>query len=371
MSRRLRCTGPCRELYPSGQLARVGGRDRLCPECLLLAAEGEGVAPASDLMTALEASLAAAAADHDPAAAERVLEPLPLRDDEERFAGLIEYEVEGWPLRRGRLSASALGTYLRCPEQFRQEYVLGRKRPSGGTALAGTGAHGAVEAALRLRAERGVIATQQQISDTFDAVFEAAVARAQTREGVEWGKADKRPLDFDSTLQLGRKAVLAYTGSDTYARLVPAELERTFAILVPGVPVPICGLTDVVTNHGAPVDLKFGANCQSRVMPDWRVQALTYGLAARVSPEFHSISWAGKVQGPAEAPGLRWHWDARQSLLAARMVRRVVAAILSDAVRLGPDEPWLGNVTHTWACGACSFQSDCSWWNVPDSELLL
>lgn len=357
MSRRKRCSGPCGALYPPERLARVGGREALCPDCLLEAANE--LAPAST---------DPGRTSTDP---DRAPEPLPLRDDEERFEGLIEYAVEGWPLRKGRLSASALGCYLRCPEQFRREYVLGQKRPSGGTGLAGTGAHGAVEAALRLKADHGVDATQAQIRDTFDAVFEAAVARAVSREGIEWGKAEKKPLDFDSTLRLGREAVLAYTESGAYQRLHPYALEQTFAFMVPGVPVPFCGLLDVIDDRGAPVDLKFGGKCLSIIDPGWRVQGLVYGLAQRVSPEFHSISWAGKVQSPVEAPGLRLQWNARQTIIAARMLRGVVAAILSDAARLGPDEPWLGNVTHTWACNACSFRRDCAWWNVPDSELLL
>ncbi len=351
MARRRRCSGPCGALYAPERLAKVGGRDELCPDCLVL--EANAIAPAELTVP------------------ERAPEPLPLRDEEERFAGLVEYEVEGWPLRKGRLSASALGTYLRCPEQFRRQYVKGERRPSGGTGLAGTGAHGAVEAALRLRQEHGVHATPAQIQDTFDAVFESAVTRAADREGIAWGKAEKRDLDFDSALALGRKAVLAYTESESYRALRPAALEHVFAYMVPGIPVPFCGLLDVLTESFAPVDLKFGANCQSRVMPDWRVQALVYGLAVRQSPEFHSISWAGKVQGPREAPGLRLHWDARQAIVAARMLRGVVSSILADAARLGPDEPWLGNVTHTWACTACEFRPDCAWWNVPDSELLL
>lgn len=359
MSRRQRCTGTCGGLYPPGQLARVGGRSRLCPECLLEEAEREGVMPASALLEV--------AVEEPP----RAPEPLPLRDEEERFEGLIQYAVEGWPLRKGRLSASALGTYLRCPEQFRREYVLGLKRPSGGTALAGTGAHGAVEAALRLKAQRGLTATPQQIADTFDAVFEAAVERAADREGIVWGKAQKRELDFDSARLLGRGAVTAYAESAAFQRLEPVELERTFAVLVPGVPVPFCGLTDVIDQRGDPIDLKFGDKCLSAIDPGWRVQALVYGFATRRPPAFHSISWAGKVQGPTEAPGLRLAWDARQSIIAARMMRGVVAAILADAARLGPDEPWLGNVTHTWACTACAFRNECAWWTVPDSELLL
>lgn len=353
--RRRRCSGPCGDLFPPERLAKVAGREELCPDCLLL--EANAIAPTDP--------------DRPTTDPDRKPEPLALRDDEERFEGMLEYDVSDWPLRRGRLSASALGTYLRCPEQFRREYVLGEKRPSNGSGLIGTGAHGAVEAVLRLLLEEEVRATPEQMADTFDAVFEAAVFKAESREGVEWGKAEKKPLDFKRAQRIGRATVTAYAESDAFASLRPAALEHVFAFTVPGVPVPLCGLIDVLTTRGEPVDLKFGDRCLSAIDPGWRVQSRIYGLATRAAPAFHSISWAGKVQGPAEAPALRQPWDARETIIAARYVRMVVDMILRDARELGPHEPWLGHVDHTWACNACAFRGDCAWWNVAPSELLL
>lgn len=359
MSRRRRCTGPCGDLFPAERLAKVGGRSELCPDCLLL--EANDLAPTDPVRSAT-----------DPVRTDaRKPEPLELRDEDERFEGLIEYAVEGWPLRRGRLSASSIATYMRCPEQFRREKVLGQKRPSNGSGLIGTGAHGAIEAALRLRIEHEKDASPEQIADTFDVVFDSAVFRADQREGVNWGNAEKKPLDLNRARRIGRDAVASYAASDAYRLLEPQRLEHVFAFTIPGVPVPFCGLIDVLTRQGAPIDLKFGDRCLSVMDPGWRVQAQVYGMAARQSPAFHSISWAGKVQSPAEAPGLRMEWDARQTILAARQLRFVVGAILRDARELGPEGPWLGNTTHTWACGACAFREECAWWNVDAEDLLV
>lgn len=350
MSRRRRCTGPCGDLFQPERLAKVGGRDELCPDCLLL--EANAIAPVQD--------------------AEPVMpEPLPLRDEDERFEGMLEYAVEGWPLKRGRLSASALGTYMRCPEQFRREKILGEKRPDNGTGLIGTGAHGAIEAALRLKLETGELASPKQIADTFDAVYEAAVFKAESRQGIAWGKAEKKDLDFDRGRRIGRDTVEAYAASDAFRHLEPVALEHVFAFTVPGVPVPFCGLIDVVEPH-ATIDLKFGDQCVSAVRPEWRLAALIYGFATRTPPAFHSISWAGKVQGPREAAGLRVEWTPMQAVLAARLMRSVVWAILADAERLGRDQPWAGTgLGHTWACSSCAFKPDCAWWNVSDEELFL
>jgi hypothetical protein len=361
-SRRKRCTGPCQQLYAAERLYRVGGRDWLCPDCLV--SEAERIAP--------PATLDEAPIPIPPDPASEPPEPLPLLDEEERFAGMISYDVPGWPLRNGRLSASALGTFLRCPEQFRRQYVLGEKRPSGGTGLAGTGAHGAIEAALRLRAMRGLVASPRQVTDTFDAVYDSAVERANEREGIEWGTIREGKtniaLDYDKAREIGKRAVEAYACSPGYERLQPWHTEEVFSFMVPGVPVPFCGLIDVVTESSV-VDLKFGAQTASVVKPDWRIQALVYGFAKRRPAEFHATSWAGAAQSPASHPGLRWPWNPVQALLAADIMRSVVEAILAYAARW-PDSAWPGNLSHQWACAKCEFKRDCRWWNVPVSELL-
>lgn len=358
MGRRRRCSS-CNALTEPARLAKVGGRRALCPDCLV--AEADRLAPAElDLGNSDPKD-----SDSDSVAPE----PLPLRDEEERFEGLMEYDVAGWPLRRGRLSASALATFWRCPEQFRRQYVLGEKRPSGGTGLAGTGAHGAIEAAHRFKSEHGLIATPKQIADTFDAVYEGAVARAADREGIAWGKADKVALDYDSARALGQAAVKGYAESPGFVNSRAVAVEHVFAFTIPGVAVPFCGLIDVVTEQGV-IDLKFGAQTASVIKPDWRLQALVYGFAQRSSPEFHATSWAGKAQSPATHPGLRWPWDPIQTILAANQMRKTVEAILAYAERW-PDTEWPGNLSHQWACNLCEFRPDCAWWNVPDSELLL
>lgn len=364
---RKRCSG-CGELHAPERLQRVAGREALCPDCLV--AEAEAIGAADGFL---------ADGDGEGSTIERGIanldepptppEPLPLKDEEERFRGMIERRVEGWPLRKGRLSASALGTFLRCPEQFRREYVLGERRPSGGTALAGTGAHGAVEAALALRIGTGLTATPKQIVDTFDAVFDSAVDRAVDREGIEWGRVDKLPLTEDLSRGLGRAAVAAYA-EHALPFVEPVEVERVFALDVPGVPVPFVGLIDVSTPRSS-IDLKFGAQSAKMIKSDWRVQALVYGLADRKPVEFHAASWAGKVNTPREERGLRFEWDARQVVIAARVLRSVVEAILLYAREWGPDEPWPGNITHTWACGVCAFRPECAWWTTTRGDTLL
>jgi hypothetical protein len=356
--RRRRCGG-CGDLTDPSKLAKVGGRRELCPDCLL--AEAEAIGAVIGPPTPSTAVVGWEPADSPP-------EPLPLRSDEERFEGLKDVHVEGWPLVRGRLSASALSQFFRCPEQFRRAYVKGERRPSSGTGLAGTGAHGAIEAALRLKADRGLVATPKQIVDTYDAVYESAVARAIDREGIAWGRADKLDLDYDSARLLGRGAVEAYA-AEVLPHVEAEEVELVFAFDLPGVAVPICGLIDVAGARST-IDLKFGGKTASKVDAGWRIQALIYGLARRQPVEFHATSWAGKAQTPRSHPGLRFAWDARQTIVAVRVVRMVVEAILTYAERWGEDGPWPGNLEHTWACNMCEYRTECPWWTLTPTDLL-
>jgi hypothetical protein len=64
---------------------------------------------------------------------------------------LPDEPVDGWPLKRGRVSASALGAFLLCPEQFRRSYILGEYRTTGGNAVTGTAAHTALTAVMMAR----------------------------------------------------------------------------------------------------------------------------------------------------------------------------------------------------------------------------
>lgn len=355
--RRRRCTR-CNALSDPNSLQRVGMREEMCPGCLL--EEAMAIAPPVEVDAD---GVILEPADDAP-------EPLAMPTEEERFAGFAEADVEGWPLRKGRLSASALACYMTCPEQFRRKYVLGERTATLGKMLAGTAAHATVEATIRHALAGNGLATAPQLAATYDASFDQAVESAASRGGVEWGSAEKRPLDGDTARQIGRDAVQAYAleGLPMVLASGVVGVEETFALEVPLCPVPIVGLVDVAgVKHS--VDLKFGEKSASRVQPYWVVQARVYGLARRLPVDFHTATWAGKVQTEQTHPGLRFAWDAAQAVLAARMIADVCRSIL-DLERLrGRDSPWPGTLTSTF-CPSCDFRPDCAWWNLQPGDLL-
>lgn len=358
--RRRRCTGPCGELKAPGELSRVGGRDVMCQECLI--AEALAIAPAQ-----LEVDASGAIVEEP---AEAAPEPLAMPTEDERFAGLAEADVAGWPLRRGRLSASAIAKFLQCPEAFRRSYVLGDPTVSQGKMVAGTAAHATIEAAIAHAIAGGGTATPAQLAVTYDASFDAALANARDRGGVEWGRGEKRELDADSARAIGANAVAAYA-REALPQVIGSgveAVESVFVVSVPGCPVPVCGLIDIAGTRSS-IDTKFGEKSASNVQSYWRIQAQMYGLARRLPVDFHTATWAGKVQTPTTHPGLRYPWSASDVLLAAQAVATVSDAIQLFGERFGGDRAWPGAVTHPF-CSSCDYQRDCAWWHLDPSALL-
>lgn len=354
--RRRKCTGPCGKLYPPAVLQRVAGRDYLCPDCLI----EEAMRQAPPVLGE-DGELAPAA---DPP------EPLAMPTEEERFAGLDEADVAGWPLRRGRLSASAIAKFLQCPEAFRRSYVLGDPTVTQGKMAAGTAAHGAIEAVIAHAIAKAELASPAQLEATYHASFDQAVAHARDRGGLEWGRAEKRDLDADAARAIGLNAAQAYAREALPQVLASGveAVEQTFVVAVPGCPVPVCGLIDVAGLRSSR-DLKFGEKSASSVQPYWRVQAQMYGLARRLPVDFHTATWAGKVQTETTHPGLRYPWSSVDVMLAAQSIATVSDAILMFAEGFGLDRPWPGAVTHPF-CSSCDYQRDCAWWHLDPSALL-
>lgn len=381
--RRRRCSS-CRILMDPGELQRVSGREALCGECLLV--EAGKVAP----LSAQAAEREAAERRVTPELAEQLesvgFEPTPAgelvrvklpapavqpavpeprvagdssEEEEELYTRLPSVEVEGWPLRYGRLSASALACFARCPEQFRREYVHGERRPQSPAATVGSAIHRTLDVMWRYK-------VREDEDLPFDLALGVYVDVLRDISGVyehkgilEWG-----PDGSDAWLLRGRKALDAYT-SQVAAGVHPVASEEVFVRQIAGVPVPFCGFLDVRTDR-AMVDTKFGAKKHRQITADWRIQALLYLQAFDLPMEYHSASYSGEVMTPATEPGLRLERTAQAFLAGAELVRRYTAAILAYAGTFGVHETWPGNITHTWACSSCSFrETTCAWWNAP------
>lgn len=302
--------------------------------------------------------------------------PVPsLRSKDEsidRWRNVPEVHVTGWPLRRGRLTASALGTFARCPEQFRKSYVKGEAvYQDNGKSLAGTAMHAAVDVAMRFKMQHG---TDMPVTEAIDVVLDAFKQAEDDSRGIEWGGD---PGTFKDWAVRTTQAWVEQVSPMMH----PVATEQPFAVTVPGVPVPVVGAIDLVTDR-AMVDYKNG-KAQTKLAPDWRVQGLTYLRATDKDMHWHAVGWPLKdgtvnIHTPADVGGaLVLPNTAGNYKLAGDLIENYLQGILAYAERFGLDDPWPGNVTHTWACGSCDFgpvkgDNSCRWWqDRPDVEALL
>lgn len=282
--------------------------------------------------------------------------------------------IATWPLDRQRLSASAIGTFNRCPEQFRRGYVLDDWGPSSPSSVMGNAMHHALERSYRQRMAGAGLLSAVELEGRYVEGWDAELA---TRD-VWWAGAN--PVDVrDRGLPL-----LQLYHSTVSPGIEPVGVEEWFEMRIAGMPIPVVGKLDVRTTT-AVVDVKAGKSVAAQVAPHWRIQGLIYQVAAQLPVEYHSCSWGGtpykkprkgvthsapQVRTPATLDddgepylGLRLPYTAERFAVAHRLIRNTAEAIVALHDRFGPDEPWPGGLSHTWACSVCTWRDlDCPWW---------
>lgn len=406
--RRKRCTGPCGELKPPEYGSTVDGK-WVCADCLPEVAEAiaeaevqpTGVTSESLLSEAEEKGLhlqrastlgdkladkfppgtatgdANAGGEHaapapltpseEPTPSESANLPVPslaTKDDRiERARAVPEVNAPGWPLAKGRLSASSVVGFFRCPEQFRLGYIKGQWGPSRGNNISGKAVHEVMDVAMRFKMMHGTDLPAPLVDDVAADAFEAVWGN-ERRVELEPGKGTRGEWK-------DRSIAVAQAWVEHLAPLLrPVATEQAFVYEVPGCPVPIVGYVDLVDER-ALVDYKIG-RAYSKVQNDWRVQGLLYLRAKALPMSWHSLSWPLKdgsvsYHSPADAgsalvlPNTAANYD-----IAGALVVSAAEAIMAYAERFGLDDPWPGNLTHQYACGFCDHHPDrnggCRWW---------
>jgi hypothetical protein len=312
------------------------------------------------------------------------------------------------PFYRGRVSASALGKFVRCPEQYRREYLRGEWGPTVGKMVVGNTIHRALEHYWRYEVFEGSPPTDGVADDMLDTAFSE-----KADDDVEWG-------DMRRGEALDRSARVFANYRKRVARLVvPQLVEQWFELRVPGCPVDVVGKVDLVGHvpacdspvHDllawvdeleaaaaagpegaidaardlplrlmhAKLDVKSSfKGALKQVDPGWRIQGLVYLLVDALPMTWHTLSltWRGKegtpiirsCASPDVEDGLVLHRTADAFASANELVRQLVAAIELYYDTFGPDDPWpSGAVAHTWACGLCHLRDDpeapCVYWH--------
>ena len=273
-------------------------------------------------------------------------------------------------LPRDHLSASAIGTFARCPEQFRRRYVLGQKERPGAALVWGKADHKAHELNFRQKIESYEDISADDVKLAFAEEFDQAVERDGGVGEVEWGH--DKPGDLKD-----RGVALV----ETYHRRVsptiqPRGVEEKFAYELAGVGVPIIGYVDlraVPAGAMAPgsalervVERKTSGRAEKAVKPQWRMQGRLYQAATGLPVEWH-VSTKTKlpdVLTPASTPGLAMPFSQEAIEATENRMRGIVETLLHYIATYGPDEPWPTSAPDSWGnvCGYCGFRPTCAHW---------
>lgn len=165
------------------------------------------------------------------------------------------------------LSYSSITNYLACPRGWAFKYVENRPTLPTPELAFGSAFHGAVEAHLTDR--------EQSITDLWNANW-----KKQTEQEIQWDGAEPASYQNDGIRILGDPEILAglnsiHPGKDE----IGVKIERKVELHVPGVPIPVIGYIDVITDDGVPGDFKTSARSWTTDKAEGETQPLFY-LAA-------------------------------------------------------------------------------------------
>jgi hypothetical protein len=260
------------------------------------------------------------------------------------------------------MSPSSLSMLRRCPRQFQERYIFGRKERPAEAPVIGTAVHAAMEVNWQQKITSHEDMPTAALLDWYsDLGFATTVLDQQERSGHEviW--------DTDPERARTRGRVMLGEYHNLVApRIQPLSTEGEISVDL-GAPVPIVGRFDVERVESV-IDLKTGKRKTSKPKEAWRIQAAVYGEARNRPVEFHSLSAtdnnAVTIVTPLEAEEMLVQpTDAERAVLREN-IRTIAAEACLYMELLGPDEPWptYGRF-HDWACNYCGFRSTCPAWS--------
>lgn len=260
------------------------------------------------------------------------------------------------------LSASALAMARRCPRQYRQRYILGRKERPGEAPVVGSAVHAGLERNFIQK-----IQSHQDlpVADLLDWFMDEGFVRTCFEEQEIAGEEIKWDTDPDAARRRGQ-AMLGQYRNEVAPRIQPIAVESEVTVDF-DLPVPVVGRFDLMQERTT-LDWKTGKQKRTTPKEDWRIQAAIYGEATRRGVEFHSISASPRTNAvsivtPLEAPALLVHPTESERREIRRTIHAIAAEISFYMNTYGPDEEWPTHGRfHVWACDFCGFRNDCPAW---------
>lgn len=272
--------------------------------------------------------------------------------------------ADGWNLPIDHWSPSSLDMLHRCPYQWQQRYIHGRKERPGESTTTGTAVHKSIESNFRQKIASKIDLPLLEVLDRYsDEIFPQTVLAEQEKNGEE--------VLWDTSPEAARARGRLMLGEYHHAiapRIQPQDVELNVSVDL-GLAVPVWGRADVDRDSSV-IDVKTGKQTTRKPKEGWRIQAAIYGKARRKPVEFHSVSATVKtnkvtVVTPLEEEALLVNPSRFEQLEIERTIRTLSAWACFLMDTYGPDEPWpTTGRFHTWACDYCGFRAGCPAWRT-------
>jgi hypothetical protein len=270
---------------------------------------------------------------------------------------------ERWPSELpDHLSPSQIAMFRRCPRQYQERYIHGRKERPAEAPVIGTAVHAGLERNFEQKISSHEDLPAAELLAWFaDVGWETTLEVEQAKGGEEifW--------DSDPEKAMRRaRAMLGEYHTAVAPRIQPTGIEGMIEVDF-GVQVPVIGRFDIELDSGV-VDIKTGKRKQSKPKEGWRIQAAVYGEATGKPVEFHSLTATEgrrevSIVTPLESEALLVNPSPVERAVIRSNIRMVAAEIAMCMRLLGPDEPWpTYGKFHDWACDYCGFRGDCPAW---------
>ena len=258
-----------------------------------------------------------------------------------------------WPERIKHLSATSIGMFRRCPEQFRHRYLLGEKERPGEGLVIGSAFHEGIEFNYAQKIESHV---DRPTAEVVEYLQDVGVPKVLEEQGgadeISWDSND--PVKGVDLLRRDSERILIRYHEDVVPRLQPIALEEQLFIRDPRLVVPIIGYVDVRTGYALEldnqtqwiadriIDTKTGKQSVSKLKPSWMLQATIYGAMTGLPVEYHSISRAKvpKITTALESVDMVYTPDEVKTNNVIGSASTIASMIAWLYTNLGPDETW-------------------------------
>lgn len=171
------------------------------------------------------------------------------------------------------MSATSLGTLLKCQQMYYWRYVMGKRVPPGVALVIGKGAHGSAEKDLVNKQEWGELLSDEAVADH---------ARDATVKAWEKEEPVRHDGDPDKGGAVDTAVALAGLHHKQLApKIEPVAVERGFRLEIPDFPYDVVGYVDVEEERRIR-DLKTSAKTPPEDAAEKSDQLSIYALEAAV-----------------------------------------------------------------------------------------